>query len=139
MVIVRPAGTDDVAAILELWNRADAEPTVTDDEDALNALLAFNPTAVLLAVEERLVVGTLIVGWDGWRGGFYRLAVAPDYRRQGVARRLVERGESLLIDAGARRLSVFAVASDPRAVPFWQAVGYEAQSDRQRLVKNIVA
>ena len=139
MVIVRPAGTDDVAAILELWNRADAEPTVTDDEDALSALLAFNPTAVLLAVDERIVVGTLIMGWDGWRGGFYRLAVAPDHRRQGVARRLVEQGESLLIAAGARRLSVFAVASDPRAVPFWQAVGYEAQSDRQRLVKNIEA
>ncbi len=32
-------------------------------------------------------------GWDGWRGNMYRLAVDPQHRRLGLARRLVEEGE----------------------------------------------
>jgi ribosomal protein S18 acetylase RimI-like enzyme len=91
---------------------------------------------VLVAAEGERIVGTLIVGWDGWRGSFYRLAVAPDRRRQGIGRRLVGEGQAQLAKSGARRIAVFAVTSDPSAVPFWEAVGYEAQADRRRLVKN---
>lgn len=135
---MRHAKVDESASVLDMWATADAEPTVTDRLGALGDLLRFNPEAMLLALEGDRLVGTLIVAWDGWRGAFYRLAVLPEYRRQGVARLLVAEGEAQLVRAGARRLSVFAVASDPRAVPFWRAVGYEAQQDRQRLVKNVV-
>lgn len=137
MVAIRRAGVGDVGAVLSVWSEAEAEPTVTDDEDALRTLLGHAADALLVALDGKRVIGTLIVGWDGWRGSFYRLAVLPEWRRQGVARRLVAEGEAVLAGAGARRLAVFAVTSDPGAVPFWVALGYEAQSDRQRLVKNI--
>ncbi len=35
------------------------------------------------------VVGTLIVGWDGWRCHLYRLAVDRTVRRSGIAGTLV--------------------------------------------------
>jgi hypothetical protein len=40
---------------------------------------------------------------------------------------------------GARRGTIDAVvvASDDDAVAFWTAVGYEAQTDRIRFVKNV--
>ena len=135
MVKVRTAGIEDIPAILGIW-AADAEPTITDDQDGLNALLAYAPEALLVAVSHDRIVGTVIVSWDGWRGGFYRLAVVPGHRRQGVARRLVVEGERRLLELGARRIAVFAVTGDPGAVPFWQSVGYQAQADRLRLVKN---
>lgn len=137
MVQVRHATLDEAGEILRVWVESDAEPTVTDDETGLRALLDHAPDAVLVAVEGDRVLGTLIVGWDGWRGGFYRLAVLPDRRRQGIARRLVSAGERQLVALGARRLAVFAVSGDPGAVEFWKAVGYEPQADRQRLVKNV--
>ena len=137
MVAIRHADAAVLAAVLAVWAEADAEPTVTDDEAALQTLLRHDGGALLLAVDGERLVGTLIVGWDGWRGSFYRLAVLPGWRRKGVARRLVAEGEADLARRGARRLAVFAVESDPGAVTFWEAVGYEAQPDRRRLVKNL--
>ena len=137
VISLRHAQAGDLPSVLSLWAGAEAEPTVTDDEAALTQLLRFAPDALLLAVEGDRLLGTLITAWDGWRGSFYRLVVARDRRREGIARRLVEAGEDHLARLGARRLAVFTVASDPRATPFWQAVGYEAQEDRQRLIKNL--
>lgn len=137
MLRIRYASEADSSSILALWVAAEAEETVTDDEQALRDLLRHAPESLLLAEHDDWVVGTLIVGWDGWRGSFYRLAVHPDWRRRGIGRQLVARGESQLDRLGARRIALVAVGSDPRAVPFWKAVGYEAQSDRQRLVKNL--
>jgi len=137
VVELRHASAADADAVLAVWAEADAEPTVTDDAWGIVALIEHAHDALLLAVDEERVVGTLIVGWDGWRGGFYRLAVVPDRRREGIARRLVEAGERQLIGRGARRLAVFAVTGSPGAVDFWESVGYRSQSDRTRLVKNV--
>jgi ribosomal protein S18 acetylase RimI-like enzyme len=137
MVEVRGVSVEELQDVLDVWGEADAEPTVTDDEDGLRALLDHARDALLVAVDSERIVGTLIIGWDGWRGSFYRLAVVPDRRREGIARRLVAAGEQRLRGLGARRLAVFAVTGDPGAVAFWRAIGYEAQADRQRLVKNI--
>jgi ribosomal protein S18 acetylase RimI-like enzyme len=137
MVEIRGARHDELSSVLRVWAEAEAEPSVTDDEAGLRALLSHAPDALLVAVDANRIVGTVIVGWDGWRGSFYRLAVVPDRRREGIARRLVADGEGRLAGAGARRLAVIAVVGDRGGVPFWQAAGYQDQVDRRRLVKNL--
>lgn len=137
MVDVRHAHGDEASAVLNVWTQADAEPTLTDDEPGIRALLDHAPRSLLVAFDGDRIIGTLIVAWDGWRGSFYRLAVVPDRRREGIARQLVQEGERQLVALGARRLALFAVTGDPGAVPFWEAVGYHGQRDRQRLVKNM--
>ena len=136
MVSLRHAGADDLDGVLRLWDEAQVEPTVTDDAESLRDLMASDPQALLVAVDDDRVVGSLIIGWDGWRGAFYRLAVAPDHRRTGLARRMVAQGEDQLRRTGARRLAVITVAGEPGANHFWEAVGYQVQADRQRRVKN---
>jgi len=138
-MFIRSANISDIRQVLALWTEADAQPTVTDDDASLQVLLRNAPNSLLVAEDSDKVLGSLIVGWDGWRGTFYRLAVASDYRRRGIARSLVFDGERQLIRLGARRIAVFAVNSDEGAVPFWEALGYVGQTDRQRLVKNIAS
>ena len=43
----------------------------------------------------------MIVGWDGWRGSMYRIAVLPARRREGIGRALVAEGERRLRAWGA--------------------------------------
>ena len=75
--------------MLDLWQRAASRLSPTDDLESLAKVLA-HPTAVLLvAVDVESIVGSVIAGWDGWRGNIYRLAVLPSYRRRGIARALV--------------------------------------------------
>jgi len=122
--------------MLALWRVAGAEVTLTDDLAGVEALLSHDPEAVLLAVAGDEVTGSLIAAWDGWRGQLYRLAVAPAWRRHGVATALVGAGEQRLRSMGARRIAAIAVAGHDHAVGFWRAVGYE-QMDQVRLVRSV--
>ena len=83
------------------------------------------------------VVGSVIVGWDGWRGSLYRLAVAPEHRRAGIASALVREAELRLRRRGARRLTVIVVGDDPVAAEFWAATGLTRQANRERFVRDL--
>ena len=136
VVSIRPAVAGDVAAILELWSTAGAEPSHTDDPDALATLIRHDGQTLLVAVADRRIVGTVIAGWDGWRGSIYRLVVARGHRRQGLGRRLLGEAERHLAAKGARRLQAVVVASDPGATGFWRMSGWEEQEDRLRFVRG---
>jgi ribosomal protein S18 acetylase RimI-like enzyme len=87
--------------------------------------------------DDGMVVGTLIAAWDGWRGNMYRLAVAEEHRRQGVARELVAAGERLLEARGARRITALVPREDAPATGFWRAAGYARDAVWARHVKNL--
>ena len=63
--------------MLAFWAAATAEPSSTDDSAGLEGLLTHSPGALILAVDDGAIVGSVIAGWDGWRATVYRLAVAP--------------------------------------------------------------
>ena len=128
---------EDVEAVLALWQSAGAEPTTTDDVDGLVSLLSFDPGALLVAEDDGVIVGTVVAGWDGWRGSVYRLVVAPSVRRQGVGRKLVDEAVRRLSARGARRLAAIVVEDDEAAVAFWSASGWTRQSARLRYVRTI--
>jgi ribosomal protein S18 acetylase RimI-like enzyme len=137
MITLRPGARGDIEAVLAFWREATAEPSTTDDADGLDGLLARSPGALLLALDDDVLVGTIIAGWDGWRGTLYRLAVLPSHRRHGVATMLVTEAERLLRDQGARRLHLIASrAGGETAESFWSSALYEP-TDQVRFVKPV--
>ena len=135
---VRSAAAADVAAVLELWSRArSAGASLRDDEEVVARLLEADPGSLLVAEREGELIGTVIAAWDGWRGNMYRLAVAPDRRRQGIARRLVEAGEERLRGLGAPRVSALAWREDEPAYGVWQATGYDENAGVARFARNL--
>jgi ribosomal protein S18 acetylase RimI-like enzyme len=135
--LLRAGRVDDVDTLLALWRRAGASPSSTESAEDVQRLLARDPDALLLAEAEGEVVGSLIVGWDGWRGTFYRLAVDPAHRRRGLATALVRAGEERLRSLGAHRLNAIVESEEADAMAFWAAAGYELQTGRSRFVKNL--
>jgi ribosomal protein S18 acetylase RimI-like enzyme len=133
---LRSAEVDDVDAVLDLWRQADAEPTHTDDRHSLQRLIAHQPGALIVADTGGQLVGSVIAGWDGWRGSVYRLVVAPAHRRTGLGRRLVAEAERRLSAMGAVRLQAIVVETDAQAAGFWQNSGWEQQTARLRFVKG---
>jgi ribosomal protein S18 acetylase RimI-like enzyme len=130
---LRTATADDIAAVLELWPPAGAEPTSTDDVLSLTTLLARDPDALVLAEIGGRMVGTLIATWDGWRGSMYRLAVLPELRRRGIATLLVGQGERRLRALGCRRIQALVVDTDTDALGFWTGVDYVADRLRRHV------
>src|SRR6266700_2382800 len=101
MVTLRSARPDEAQPILDVWREAEAEPTTTDDPERVRRLMTADADALIVAEEDGRLVGTVIAGWDGWRGNIYRLAVVPDRRGQGLGRRLVEHAVRRLRTDGA--------------------------------------
>lgn len=136
MVTIRSATAVDIPAVLSLWRDAGAEPSHTDDPESLGRLIDVDPGSLLVAESEGRIVGSVIAGWDGWRGSIYRLAVDPRLRRAGLGRRLVAEAEARLAEVGARRLQAIVSTSDGPAREFWQSSDWNEQVRRARFVKG---
>lgn len=133
---IRNATEEDIAAVLDLWAAAGSLPSVSDSPDGLTGLLTADPRALLVAELGGVLTGSLIAGWDGWRGSFYRLAVSPEHRRKGLATMLLREGERRLRERGAVRLTAIVAEDDQTAMSFWRAAGYERQQHRARFVHH---
>jgi ribosomal protein S18 acetylase RimI-like enzyme len=136
--ILRPAEAKDIGEVIELWALARSSHASTPDREAdLERLIEAMPGALLVADIQGVVVGALIAAWDGWRGNMYRLAVRPECRRRGIARKLVRAGEERLLGLGARRVTALVAYDDPGAAAFWNAAGYPIDPDIGRRVRNL--
>ncbi len=84
--VIRSARASEIDEVLALWQVAyDPAPVrEADHRDSLRRLVDGAAGGCLLVAEHAgKVIGTVIAGWDGWRANLYRLAVAPERRRQG--------------------------------------------------------
>ena len=133
---IRSARPDDVAAVLALWREA-AAPTSTDTPASLRGLMQHDAGALIVAEVAGELVGTVVAGWDGWRGSVYRLAVAPDRRRQGLAAQLLRAAEDRLARCGASRVHAIVVGTDNRAVAFWEATGWTYERGQRRYTGSL--
>jgi ribosomal protein S18 acetylase RimI-like enzyme len=137
MTTIRTAQIEDADAVVALWHATeDVLPTSTDSVESVRTLLARDARALLVAEHDGRIVGTLIVGWDGWRGSLYRMAVATEMRRRGIARELVAAAEAQLAGVGCVRISAWVDSNETHAAAFWKACGYDVRGAMDRFVKN---
>jgi GNAT superfamily N-acetyltransferase len=132
---LRVAGPGDVDALLDLWRRAESAPSVTDKPEDVARVVTLSHARVLVAVDEGVVVGSIVATFDGWRGNLYRMAVDPAYRRRGLALELVAAAEEWLQAQGAKRISALVV--DAGAGEFWSAAGFHVYDGMLRYVKSV--
>ena len=138
--LIREARREDCPAVLDLWREAEAIPSATDNLEELQRLVSENTGLFLVAEENARLLGTIIGGWDGWRGNIYRLAVLPEYRRQGIGRALVQEVERRLALKGAQKVSILVEKEEILAVIFWNAlkdIGYEPDDRLIRYAKSL--
>jgi ribosomal protein S18 acetylase RimI-like enzyme len=137
MIEIRPCRLEECSQVLALWERAGAIASPTDTLDEVTRLVREHAGSLLVALQEGAIVGSVIGGWDGWRGNIYRLAVAPEAQRAGLARRLVQEAERGLRAKGARRISALVERHEPHAVGFWDALAARGWRRDERMLRYV--
>ena len=136
-IVIRPCRVEECAAVLALWERAGAIPSPTDTREELQRLVRTHGDGFLVAIQGNAIVGSVIGGWDGWRGNIYRLAVAPEARRRGLARRLVREAALVMKSKGGRRLSALVERHEAHAVGFWDSLAEQGWARDERMTRYI--
>ena len=125
---IRSGTRADLDEVVDLWHHAAGPSRHPGGQAEAEILLRRDPEALLVAVTDGRLVGTLIVGWDGWRCHLYRLAVEESVRRSGIAGALVAEARRRASDHGAVRIDAMVNTDTPGAVAFWENAGFSADS-----------
>jgi N-acetylglutamate synthase len=125
-IVVRPLTPADYAAAVALWRRCEGvEVGEGDDGDSFARYLGRNPGLSHAAMAGGTLVGAALCGHDGRRGWVYHLAVAPEFRGQGIGRRILEMGMAGLRECGISRAIVLVARENSVGRQFWASQGFE--------------
>lgn len=125
---VRPYAEQDQHGVIALWQAVFPDAPAWNDPAAdIRRKLAVQRELLLVAAEGERIGGTVMAGFDGHRGWLYYLAVAPELRRQGLGRALVEAAERGLAALGCTKINLQVRADNPAVVAFYQRLGFEVE------------
>ncbi|WZH36945.1 MAG: GNAT family acetyltransferase [Microbacterium enclense] len=124
-VEIRPFTLADEDAVVALWEEAGLTRPWNDPRADIRRKLTVQPELFLVAVDDEVVVGSVMAGYDGHRGWLYYLAAAASRRGSGVGRALVAEAERLLEDLGCPKVQLMVRPDNVGARGFYDALGYE--------------
>ena len=130
---VRQVTGEDYDALFALWNSTEqsrrALNPVDDSREGIDRYLKRNPGTCFAAVEEGRVIGVILAGHDGRRGIIHHLCIHPDYRRDGIAARLVSEAEAALKREGIQKVFGLVFTDNDIANAFWEKQGYSLRTN----------
>ncbi len=123
-VRIRDCQVEDIEQVLSIWETSSAGHTPTDNAQDVRRAIAAPQLEFLVAEVDGRVVGTIMGGYDGWRGAISRLAVEESYRRRGIGRALLAEVEKRFDANGVRVVGALVEKDHPWAMDFWDSTDF---------------
>ncbi|SDR60756.1 Ribosomal protein S18 acetylase RimI [Rhizobiales bacterium GAS113] len=123
--------------VFRLWTAVGVEIRATDAADGVARYLKRNPGLSVVALVESRVIGVVMAGHDGRCGFIQRVAVDADWRRMGIAGRMIEFCLEKLAAEAISWVHLDVVLENEAAMRFWTRQGWAPRLSRQRLSLNL--
>ena len=140
---VRKVTIADYDAIFDLWNSTEqsrrALNPVDDSREGIERYLKRNPNTCFAAVLNGWIIGVILTGHDGRRGIIHHMCVHPDFRRMGIAARLVSLAEEALKKEGIQKVFGLVFIDNEPANLFWEKQGYSLRTNLNYRNKSLNA
>lgn len=136
---IRPFEARDGEAVVALWHACGLVVPWNDPVKDIERKLRVQGEMFLVGSLGGGLVATVMAGYEGHRGWINYLAVAPEQRRQGLGRRMMEAAQARLYAMGCPKINLQIRKSNRSAVDFYRSLGYvedESISMGKRLVED---
>jgi ribosomal protein S18 acetylase RimI-like enzyme len=131
MVRIRRFRIGDYDRLRELWREAKLphKPAGRDRKESIAREIKSDNAVFLVAEEHGKMVGAIFGTHDGRKGWINRLAVDPQYRRQGLGVELVNEVERRLADLGIGIIACLIETWNKDSMRFFENSGYKRHDD----------
>ena len=139
MINIRVMTIDDYEGVYNLWiNTPGMGLNTTDDSrEGIDKYLKRNPTTSFVAEDDGKIIGVIMAGHDGRRGFINHTAVLADYRKQGIAKKLVDNTMDALDKEGIKKVALVVFKHNEMGNGFWDNIGFTDREDLVYRNKNI--
>lgn len=93
-------------------------------ELAIDKKIAAGDKLFFLAINQQIVVGTVMAGYDGHRGWIYSMAVLPIHQKKGIGSALLTFAEKTLSLLGCMKINLQIMDGNGAVERFYKANGY---------------
>ena len=128
---IRLMTINDYEKVYELWKSCAGMGlnNLDDSKEGVEKFLERNPDTCFVADVDNNIVGVIIVGNDGRRGYIYHTAVNPQYRKQGIAKSLVDTAMTALQKIGINKAALVVFDRNEIGNDFWEKMGFTIRDD----------
>ena len=142
-MIIRNMTIYDYDVVYSLWMSCVGMGlnNLDDSKEGIEKFIHRNPDTCLVAVSDSEIIGVIMVGNDGRRGYIYHTAVNPDFRKQGIAKKLVDSAMSELSALGINKVALVVFDRNETGNAFWESQGFTVRNDlvyRNKALAEIV-
>lgn len=127
---VRAYQESDYPHIKNILEAANMFDQVWDGEDSFFGMVQKDPSSVLVATVDNKVIGSMYVhstreGRGNWTF-FWRLVVAPEYQKKGIATTLLDTAEQILRSRELSEVCIFVEESNEPLKEFYAHRGWQS-------------
>lgn len=142
-MFIRKMTIDDYDAVYSLWMSCVGMGlnNLDDSKEGIDKFIQRNPDTCLVAESDSAILGVIMVGNDGRRGYIYHTAVHPNYRKQGIAKKLVDCAMNELSVLGINKVALVVFDRNKTGNAFWESQGFTVRNDlvyRNKALAEIV-
>jgi ribosomal protein S18 acetylase RimI-like enzyme len=123
---IRAYGEEDQAKLIDLWTACGLVVPWNDPARDIGRKLLVDRDLFLVGLLEGRIVASVMGGYEGHRGWINYLAVAPDQRRKGYGRLIMEEVERRIAEKGSPKINLQVRTSNTGVIAFYESLGYRA-------------
>ena len=123
----RPVKDTEVAGVIALWETCGLIRPWNDPDKDIAFARSGPASDLLVMVDERTVIASVMVGHDGHRGIVYYVATHPDFQRKGLGAAAMRAAENWLTQRGVWKLNLLVRAENETVRSFYEKLGYEVE------------
>jgi ribosomal protein S18 acetylase RimI-like enzyme len=121
---IRVFEDSDQESVIALWAECDLLVPQNNPAKDISRKLKVDRDLFLVGVDGRIIVATVMGGYEGHRGWINYLAVKQSERRKGYGQKIMQAVEILLQNRGCPKINLQIRRANTNVIAFYSAIGY---------------